>query len=696
MHTLLLSPPIGCLTHPSLSLPSLTASLRSNGHYVEQCDMGIRVIDRMLSATYLSSLHRSNLEKEQSLQRKTRTEKERVHLRLLKAANLFSPDVIARIEDAKAALRSQDRFYQPAEYRSATNAVRRALEIISAASFPTKVSFNDVSFGKRISLQRINELTTDRLRNPFLDQLSLLLPDVLAGSKPDVVGISATYYPQLVTGYSLARLIRAILPDAHIVMGGSALTSAEQRLRSDPLAFDWVDSYVFGEGETALNHLLAMIESDFSISNPYSKLFRKTDTARSAPVRVAYENGPEREDFSSLPTPDYDGLDLQDYLSPEPVLLLSNARGCYHRKCAFCNVSLAFNSGFQQRSLDALQRDIHSLQKRHGARFFFFADDCVPPSRCREIADVSAAPQSTPFFWQTEVRFEKQFDRELFKGLAQGGCLQLIFGNESGNQRTLDRMCKGTDVQRNRNLIRLASEEGIAVHLQNFLGFPGETIEEGNDTIELMLELREYVASFALGTFHVSEYSPVHQAPDSFGVRRLRRVRKTDLIPHFSFSTDCGTPRGTVESRHAAALKRLNRVFPFQDHYLDGPCGAHLLLHLAHFKGRVPDQVLPLPFDFQAESMLGHRPIMASGIMQTALGRDKRLLYSRDTCLSVVVDARRADILGLADGAASLDQLCAKHYAQDPSASDEDIVERSLSLALTAVDLQRGGFLEFL
>lgn len=49
MKILLLSPPLNSLTHPYPSLPSLTGFLREKSHHVMQCDMGIEVMDAILS-----------------------------------------------------------------------------------------------------------------------------------------------------------------------------------------------------------------------------------------------------------------------------------------------------------------------------------------------------------------------------------------------------------------------------------------------------------------------------------------------------------------------------------------------------------------------------------------------------------------------------------------------------------------------
>ena len=44
------------------------------------------------------------------------------------------------------------------------------------------------------------------------------------------------------------------------------------------------------------------------------------------------------EDVPSLPTPDFDGLPLDRYLSPAPVLPILTGKGCYFNRCKFCDI----------------------------------------------------------------------------------------------------------------------------------------------------------------------------------------------------------------------------------------------------------------------------------------------------------------------------------------------------------------------
>ena len=280
-----------------------------------------------------------------------------------------------------------------------------------------------------------------------------------------------------------------------------------------------------------------------------------------------YESGDkdrcQRMNGDAFPTPDYTGLNLQDYLTPEPMFSLSNARGCYWRKCAFCNVSLSFMREFRQRSMERVQEDIATVVSRYKAKWIFFADDCVPPSRCRELADYLSGKKK-PVYWVTECRFEKAFSPGLLRRLYRGGCRQLSFGNESANQRVLDRMRKGTRAPWNRKLIRAAAKAGIAVHLQNFLGFPGERASEARETVALLLDKREVYRLHGAGMLPRHGRFPGPSL--SFAIRSDAAQESPERRPGAGVRflmprrNEAGTREGDVEPRRGRAEARLSAL----------------------------------------------------------------------------------------------------------------------------------------
>jgi len=689
----LLIPPLGSLTHPSLGVPSLAAYLRNLGHDVLQCDMGIRALDTMLTPSRLAGYHRTIRAKLEEARRSEPTDEHgKRRLEQLMAADFIAGEVVENIERAKSVLRSGELFYRPDDYVYASNIVRRALDIVSVAHHPTEMSFDDVDYKIKMTFENIYSLARDEERNPFLGILrDDILPRVLPVIPP-VAGISVSFIPQLVSGYTLARLLKSASPETHVVMGGGAVISAEERIRRLPEAFEWVDSYIFGEGESAMEKLIEIIESGFARENDLNKLYLKSESRAGRDSMAAAMNLAEREDLGRLPCPDYSGLNIEDYLSPEPVVSVSSTRGCYHGKCAFCGLSLVFKNSFSRRPSEVLFNDIIKIQQEHDARFFFFADDCIPPRTCRDISDF-AADLPLPFHWMGEIRFEKQFDRELLEKMSRGGCRLLSFGNESGNQRVLDLMRKKTDVERNKSIIREAARAGIAVHLQNFIGFPGETIDEAGDTVDFLVSMKDSVSSFALATYQLAEYSPVHLDPEAFGVSGIEPRDPDELIPQYSFSTRYGPDARGLRRAYDEAAERLGRAYRLDDDFLDGPVGAHALLFYTRYGETKRENIFPeAP---KTPGMAESKPRLKPSVRRLDIPPDTSYLFNPENAKIRRTSGLGTKWLNSADGSLSLKETALRLHRNASGRHPALTVEKAVAAAFfTADSLYRAGFLE--
>ena len=70
--------------------------------------------------------------------------------------------------------------------------------------------------------------------------------------------------------------------------------------------------------------------------------------------------------------------------------------------------------------------------------------------------------------------------------MREADCEQVFFGVESGCQKILDAVNKGTSVEQNRKAIKMAKEAGLFVAVSVMVGYPGETSEMLKQTIDLL------------------------------------------------------------------------------------------------------------------------------------------------------------------------------------------------------------------
>jgi radical SAM superfamily enzyme YgiQ (UPF0313 family) len=89
---------------------------------------------------------------------------------------------------------------------------------------------------------------------------------------------------------------------------------------------------------------------------------------------------------------------------------------------------------------------------------------------------------------------------ELVGRFARAGLRMLLIGFESGSQKVLDFLKKGTTVEQNLQAARLCREHGIGIWANYMFGIPGETGADVMDTVRMVREIRPDVCSASFFT----------------------------------------------------------------------------------------------------------------------------------------------------------------------------------------------------
>lgn len=575
MKTLLLFPPQGDPFQPYSSLPALAGFLRRNGREVALRDLNIECHHYYTSPGRLSKAYSAVRAALDELERKPHLgyRDQNKYMRLAKAV-LFGPMVVERIAWAKEVLRSRDDFYDLEKYSKALGIFQKALELVSVEYYPcnlTHVSF-DCAFSPD-SVLDIMSATRDRAQNPFIEfYKDMFIPD-LKREAPDVVGISITYRHQIIPGFTLAKAIKAALPNTKVVIGGSIMSSIAEKLPACPGLFAVADYFVLYEGEQALLGLLETIENGGDLSQVPNLLYMEGGQVRRSEPFVI-------EDLDALPAPDFDGLPLDKYLSPNLVMLLPISRGCYWRKCTFCTVSGATNKRYRQRRMDLVVEDIKKLKEKYGSPYFFFSVD-VMPAKSLKILSRELIDRQVECYWQLEVRLDPAYEFTLCDLMARAGCRNLMFGMESANQRVLDLMEKGTRAAQFPTILRSCKSAGIATTLFCITGFPSETVEEAEDTLEFVLRHRDLITSATFSTFLLNEGSPVQLDPGRFGIVKVHDTEK-DLRKDYLYEVSEGQTMGEADRTRQLIDETLDESFPLRSQFTG--LHPHVLIHLVHFK----------------------------------------------------------------------------------------------------------------
>ncbi len=474
MKVLLVFPPQWIPYRPYLSVPSLTAHLREKGIDVVQRDLNAEAYDLMLSQKYLLSLHerlKRNFEIKDSGQQLKTVIEQKYYNDLFMAKSTLET-IAGKVDQAKQALRGGEDFYNADTVTGANKILEQALAIISIAHFPTQINLNTLefpSFGGRI--EDINGLTLNTGQNPFADLFKeYFVPSILEESA-DLIGISITGYSQLVAALTLSRLIKAASPKTHVAIGGNIVSLLADSIKKYPELFgQFFDSAIVYEGENPMAALAEHLREGLPLETVPNLIWYDGKTIRANEVAPA-------EAINSLPTPDFDGLPFDLYLSPEPVLPLLASRGCYWTKCAFCAQNFGFGERYHSRDPHKVLEDMQKLSLKHRTKYFAFSDEAISPNMIGKLSE-GIINSRLEVCCSTNVRLETQFTPELCRKIYDAGFKLLYLGLESGNDRVLRLMNKGITTEAAVTACKNMYNAGVWDHLYVMFGFPGETREE--------------------------------------------------------------------------------------------------------------------------------------------------------------------------------------------------------------------------
>ena len=539
MKSLLIFPPDWLPSEPYLSLPCLAAVLRPAGHDVSQLDVNVEMYDLFFSARFLEHVSQrigSELKYLQEVSEKRELDEEEQELmqKLLTCTPERFQQFSADVERAKGILRGKD-FYDIDQLEWATNCLHEVMALVSLGYYPAQICFppieTDIVYKPFMSSEILEAVDDDQI-NIYRDVFRMLIRPVMERERPAMVGISVVQQKQLIATFTFCKMIKEEFPGTHITLGGNIITRIRDTLPAMEGLWEWFDTAVVYEGESAYLKLTEAVESGGELSE-LPNLIYKDDNGIHANKEVCSEN------LADIPPPDFDGLPLEKYFVPDLILPYLATRGCYWGRCTFCDHFQGYVEGFRTKQVDQITEEIKFLKEKYGTRFFHFTDESYPPALFQKLSR-RLIETKLDIAWTTHMRFEESLlDDQVWKDVAESGCKYLHFGYESGNQRVLKLMDKATKLDAIETNLRMSSEAGIWNHLMGFFGFPGETAEEADDSKVFVEKNSAHIHSLGFMTFVLGKYSPIAFEPEKYGLTYYKNP-EWDLALDYYFTTKGG------------------------------------------------------------------------------------------------------------------------------------------------------------
>ena len=484
---LLIFCPVWDVCAPYASLAYLAESLEGHAE-VAIWDLNIEMQDFILSDKYTSHTF---LEIKQNSDNRD----------VVKKAELLFSLVNNRIDVSKDILRSKQNTYE--ERKISNRLLNYARDLISLKYFPSR--FTDLYFffeheNKIPDLDSLKRNINDRRKNIFYDIFVESYAPKLFNSSFQLIGASLTGIGQVVPTLSILNQIKKLLPESRIVLGGPLLPYLDESgvLESEVLSF--IDYYVIGEGE------IPLLELSLG-KKPKDRRIASFDSASTSLKNIIGAH------------PIFKLHPMQKYFSNLFVIPYVTTRECYWNKCKFCSLS-STPTYILPKNAKEIVDDIVVLYKTYNTPYFMFNDVSLPIQTFRSLSS-ELKRRKVKIFWSALLRFDERLTFNDFFNAYSSGCRLIQFGIESGSQRLLDEMEKGTCIENTEKILHWCKKIGIFTNCFLFVNFPTETRGDIDLTIEFLKRNSELIGNLTVGPFRLERLSEVYNHWWKYNIRSI-------------------------------------------------------------------------------------------------------------------------------------------------------------------------------
>jgi radical SAM superfamily enzyme YgiQ (UPF0313 family) len=337
-------------------------------------------------------------------------------------------------------------------------------------------------------------------------EVTLLDSSVMAESEIEGL-IQSSHYDLFGTGglftvfdqiERLLQVNRKYHPKTPALLGGSILTALPDLMMGRMEA----DIGIIGEGEATIVEIVEMLEKKAGLSGVQGICFKEDGRIINNGKR------PVISDIDGLPLPAWDLFPAEHYIenlsadirfhnpSHRRMDLLAG-RSCPFT-CNFCYNTLGHPA--RMRSPESILLEIMVLKELYGITFIQFMDETFLTNRERikKLCNLLIG-ERVNISWKCQTRSDT-IDYETVEMMREAGCIDIFLGIESGSNKILRNMNKKTTVARNKRAILSIRRAGIEPETAFMFGYPGETEETIQESIQFIEEMDLFVESMNCAT----------------------------------------------------------------------------------------------------------------------------------------------------------------------------------------------------
>ncbi len=302
--------------------------------------------------------------------------------------------------------------------------------------------------------------------------------EIIKNEKPDMILIESKT-PVIKRHWLFINEIKKTWPKIIVVLYGDHATAEPEECMKN----------------SKVDYILTGGNYDFLASNLVSHITKKTDLEPGIWLRDKYDMPVSTGHFvlnhklDDLPPIDRDLTEWELYANKNgnykytPGTYLMSARDCWWGKCTFCSWTTLYPN-YRRRSVKSVLDEIGVLIEKYHVKEIMDDSGSFPIGNwltefCKGMIERG---YNKKVVMDCNMRFGalKQADWDL---MAKAGFRFVLFGFESANQKTLDRINKNIKLADVENGLRMAKKAGLQPHITAMIGYPWETRTDAKNTI---------------------------------------------------------------------------------------------------------------------------------------------------------------------------------------------------------------------
>lgn len=317
------------------------------------------------------------------------------------------------------------------------------------------------------------------LFEPFINEAA----EKIIKAKPKILAMSIQQCNEGISR-KLLSLIKKKLPNLIVISGGYSCYNPDIGLK----AFPEVDYMFIGEAELTVGPVVKKIINNEKPANQAGVISKYDDPS------IDFIPGPMPHNLDSIEFPKYewfDNLDLYTNYNGYQLTPIIASRGCRWSRCTFCAERFYWRIRSPENFVDELEWFVSK-----GCYLFMFNESDLNgmPEKVIEICDeIIRRGLHKKVKLTGQLRVHKKSTKEFYEKLAAANFVALRFGVDAFSANTLKLQKKGYTVEMLSQNLKDCWEAGIFTEVNWVIGIPGETEQDVDEGIELIIKNKDYI-----------------------------------------------------------------------------------------------------------------------------------------------------------------------------------------------------------